>query len=190
MEHEPYYYPIFAFYHNTGTRMGEAVGLLWSKVRWDNNTVLLDMAVRKGRVGNMKHQQIRKIQLKPAVMKMLQAHHRQQIKDGTHDSQGRVFPSRKGGWMPQSTLDNVNRRISRKAGLPYLNIHGTRHTFATTAIENGVDLPTVGGYLGHHDLRITQTIYSHLVVRGIDDDRMPAEMGDRKKTDKVIPIRR
>ena len=84
----------------------------------------------------------------------------------------------------------MNRRISRKTGLPYLKVHGTRHTFATKAIENGVDLATVGQYLGHHDLRITQTIYSHLVVDEIDADQMPAEMGERKKTDKVIPLKR
>ncbi len=170
--------------------MGEAVGLLWSKVRWDNNTALLDMAVRKGRAGKMKHQKVRKLRLKPEVVQMLSGHRRQQIKDGTHDPSGPVFSSTKGGWMPQSTLDNVNRWISRKTGLPYLKVHGTRHTFATKAIENGVDLATVGQYLRHHDLRITQTIYSHLVVHEIDADQMPAGMGNREEGDKVIPIKR
>ena len=37
-------------------------------------------------------------------------------------------------------------------GLPHVRFHDIRHTFATRAIEQGIDVATVAGLLGHADV--------------------------------------
>lgn len=44
--------------------------------------------------------------------------------------------------------------------LPYLNIHGFRHTHATLLLSNGVELKQVAERLGHNDITITANIYA------------------------------
>lgn len=39
--------------------------------------------------------------------------------------------------------------------------HGLRHTFATTLIENKIDVKTVSTILGHSDVGTTLNIYVH-----------------------------
>ena len=43
-----------------------------------------------------------------------------------------------------------------------LNIHCSRHTFATLQLEHGTDIYTVKDMLGHTNVRTTQ-IYGHIV---------------------------
>ncbi|MEI3296387.1 tyrosine-type recombinase/integrase [Dysosmobacter welbionis] len=40
-------------------------------------------------------------------------------------------------------------RVLKRAGLPKVRFHDLRHTFATLALQNGVDIKTVSGMLGH-----------------------------------------
>ena len=47
------------------------------------------------------------------------------------------------------------------AGLPALRIHDCRHSFASFAINPGVDLYSVGKLLGHRDFKSTAR-YSHV----------------------------
>ena len=39
-------------------------------------------------------------------------------------------------------------RVLKRAGLPKVRFHDLRHTFATLALQNGVDIKTVSGMLG------------------------------------------
>ena len=52
-------------------------------------------------------------------------------------------------------------RLLEKLGLPHVNFHGLRHTFATRLIENGADYKTVSELLGHASVNITLNLYVH-----------------------------
>jgi integrase len=52
-------------------------------------------------------------------------------------------------------------RIRAQAGLDHVRLHDLRHSFASLAISAGVPLATIGGLLGHKDLKSTQR-YAHL----------------------------
>ncbi len=42
--------------------------------------------------------------------------------------------------------------------------HELRHTFATVALQNGVDIKTVSGMLGHYSAGFTLDIYAHVTT--------------------------
>jgi site-specific recombinase XerD len=52
-------------------------------------------------------------------------------------------------------------RVMQQAGLHDVTFHTLRHTFASHAVMNGVDLFTVGKLLGHRTIQQTQR-YAHL----------------------------
>ena len=50
------------------------------------------------------------------------------------------------------------------AGIPDANFHALRHTFATLALQNGVDIKTVSGMLGHFSAGFTLDTYAHVTT--------------------------
>ena len=75
-----------------------------------------------------------------------------------------VFPSPTGGPMsPDSVLHMLHRALNR-AGLPKVRFHDLRHTFATQALQNGVDIKTVSGMLGHFSTGFTLDTYAHVTT--------------------------
>lgn len=50
---------------------------------------------------------------------------------------------------PDSVL-HMLQRVLKRAGLPRIRFHDLRHTFATMALQNGVDVKTVSSMLGHY----------------------------------------
>ena len=53
------------------------------------------------------------------------------------------------------------RRLVRRLGLLEVSFHTLRHTFASHAVMNGVDLYTLARILGHRDIKMVQR-YAHL----------------------------
>ena len=56
---------------------------------------------------------------------------------------------------------NLHKKILKDAGLPHIRFHDLRHTFATIALQNGVDVKTVSNMLGHYDAGFTLRTYTH-----------------------------
>ncbi|WP_330656441.1 tyrosine-type recombinase/integrase [Acutalibacter muris] len=61
---------------------------------------------------------------------------------------------------PYSTV-TPHKRILKSTGLSYINSHALRHTFATAALQNGVDVKTVSSMLGHYNAGFTLRTYTH-----------------------------
>ena len=74
-----------------------------------------------------------------------------------------MFPSPKTGEMyhPDSVVNN-HKKILKDAGLEHLRFHDLRHTFATLALQNGIDVKTVSSMLGHFDAGFTLRTYTHV----------------------------
>ena len=53
-------------------------------------------------------------------------------------------------------------RVLKRAGLPKVRFHDLRHTFATLALQNGVDVKTVSGMLGHFSAGFTLDTYAYI----------------------------
>ena len=52
--------------------------------------------------------------------------------------------------------------ILKHAELPLIRFHDLRHTFATMALENGMDIKTLSAMIGHISSETTLNIYSHI----------------------------
>ena len=64
-------------------------------------------------------------------------------------------------YHPDSVV-NIHKKILKDAGLEHLRFHDLRHTFATLALQNGVDVKTVSSMLGHFDAGFTLRTYTHV----------------------------
>ena len=60
------------------------------------------------------------------------------------------------------TVARIHKRILRDAGLEGCRFHDLRHTFATVALQNGVDIKTLSGMLGHYSSGFTLDTYTHV----------------------------
>ena len=58
-------------------------------------------------------------------------------------------------------LKRKTTKILKEAGLEHIRFHDLRHTFATLALQNGVDVKTVSAMLGHSSAGFTLATYTH-----------------------------
>ena len=49
----------------------------------------------------------------------------------------------------------------KKNNIPYKNFHALRHTFATNAVNIGMDVKSIADILGHSNVMITVNRYAH-----------------------------
>ena len=61
-------------------------------------------------------------------------------------------------------LPDILHRVLKRAGLPRVRFHDLRHTFAMLALQNGVDIKTVSGMLGHFSAGFTLDTYAHITT--------------------------
>lgn len=72
----------------------------------------------------------------------------------------------RGHWPPQATKWTVSKAVKaayREVGLGHARLHDLRHSAASEMINQGVDLYTVGGVLGHKSA-VSTARYAHLAV--------------------------
>ena len=75
-----------------------------------------------------------------------------------------VFPSPNGGPISPDSVRHMLHRVLKRAGLPAMRFHDLRHTFATLALQNSVDIKTVSGILGHFSAGFTLDTYVHVTT--------------------------
>lgn len=54
--------------------------------------------------------------------------------------------------------------LLKKLGIPHKGFHATRHTFATRALECGMDVKSLSEILGHNDPTVTLKRYAHSML--------------------------
>nr|WP_272945944.1 tyrosine-type recombinase/integrase [Halocynthiibacter namhaensis] len=70
--------------------------------------------------------------------------------------------------MGSNEIDKLWPVIKKAAHLDNLRLHDLRHSFASIAINNGIELRSIGGLLGHSDINTTAG-YAHLDKKAEQD---------------------
>ena len=169
--------PMFYLELVSGLRKGELVALLWSDLDIKNRTISVSKQYVRNPNGELTlsrpktETSVRKVSIpQEAVDLLIQEHNK-------HPDNPYMFPSSATGEMyyPDSVV-TLHKKILKDAGLPHIRFHDLRHTFATVALQNGVDVKTVSNMLGHYDAGFTLRTYTHATRQA--QDQAAATMGE------------
>ena len=180
------YLPAWLFLATSGSRRGEVLGLKWDDIDLDAATAIMSRQVTmvdhrvvikelpKTKAGHT-------ISLDAGTVEMLVNHRERQgeirrlLGAGYHDD-GWIFCRPDGTplhpelfsrqFLPMHQTYNTAHLDEL---LPRLKLHGLRHTWATLALQEGIDIHVVSDRLDNSSNNITSEIYTH-VTRPMQSD--------------------
>ena len=101
-----------------------------------------------------------------------------------------MFPGPTGGPISPDSVLHILHPVLKRAGLPRVRFHDLRHTFAMLALQNGVDIKTVSGMLGHFSAGFTLDTYAHVTTAAQKEAARTMEKspdGGNLKDEKINP---
>ena len=151
----------------TGIRIGELLGLTWDDVNLEQGIIKVTKTVYRKKNENGMWQicidtpktraSNRVIPLPEYIISMLR-------EDKKIARCPYVVENKRGEQMSIRSYQYIFEKITEKAGVRKLNFHALRHTFATRAIECGMDIRTVADIMGHENASITLNRYAHCLL--------------------------
>ena len=149
----------------TGLRRGELLGLKWQDVDWKNGIIKVRRQVARidGEIVEAPlktKNSYRAVTISPQAIEVL----KQQKAKTKELKEPYIFPSPNGGPISLDSVNNMLKRVLERTGIPKVRFHDLRHTFATIALQNGVDSKTVSGMLGHFSAGFTLDTYAHVTT--------------------------
>ena len=181
---------VAAFY---GFRRGEVLGLKWDAIDFERGTISVIRTVTTITVGGKQteiEQQSAKTKSSLRTLPLIGSFREYflQVKEAqelnkqacgncyNHEYDGFVFVDELGERMRANYLTSAFPKFLEDHGLRRMRFHDLRHTFATLALENGMDVKTLSAMLGHVSAATTLDIYTHITD---DMQRAAAENIDR-----------
>lgn len=169
----------------TGIRLGELLGLRWEDVDVQGRRLYIRRTLNRLNktkkptnpgepsteivIQSPKSQNsIRTIPLLPQVLQDLQGWKRVQQNDrlvagdAYHDS-GFLVTSSLGTYVEPRTFKDYYNQILSLSGMRHFTFHALRHTFASRAMEQGMDAKTLSVILGHASVSFTLDTYAHVL---------------------------
>lgn len=165
----------------TGMRIGEVLGLQWRDIDFTERKLYIRRTVNRLKkvdsctdskkteivVGTTKSaKSVRDIPFNAAVEEFLKNYKKLSMKNMNVRQLGStdfVVAFSRGKPAEPKSLQKCFRRIAESAGISGASFHSLRHTFATRAIEKGVDVKTLSILLGHADVGTTLNRYAHVL---------------------------
>ena len=158
----------------TGMREGEALGLMWDCVDFDQGTILIDKQLQREKkkggqylFAPLKNDKSRTITPAPWVIELLRQHRAQQAQARLQagiawENSGLVFTDDLGHHLAFATVLKNFKAVVASIGLPQVRFHDLRHSYAVAAIRSGDDIKTVQSNLGHATAAFTLDVYGHV----------------------------
>lgn len=204
----------YALILETGLRTGEMIGLTWDAIDWDNHTLTVNKTLefrhkqKTWRAAPPKSQtSYRTIPLTSRayniLLKLKEMRKTQKMSEEL--SQVLTFTDRRTGQtsslvmsdlifinfrtgMPakNSSYDTHLYKLCEIAGIPPFSMHTLRHTYATRAIESGMQPKVLQKLLGHSSIKTTMDTYVH-----VTDDSMSkaVQLFEASNTTAEIPLK-
>ncbi len=168
------YAPVWTFLVTTGCRRGEALGLRWNDLELDaspphatirQTVTSIDHAIHIA--PSTKTGRGRRVDLDQRTVGVLRTHKAAQAEErllmgAGYRDHGLVFALPDGRpYNPEYVSREFSRRVARTS-VPRIRLHDLRHTWASLALAEGVDVKVVSERLGHSSTTITRDIYQHV----------------------------
>lgn len=191
----------------TGIRIGELLGLRWEDIDFTASKMYIRRTLNRLNktkkptvpgeptteivIQTPKSQNsIRSIPLLPAVLEDLRVWRNIQMQDkavagDAYQESGYIVTNELGGYIEPRTFRDYYLQILTIAGLRHFKFHALRHTFASRALEQGMDSKTLSAIMGHYSVSFTLDTYAHV----LDDHKQVgmALMGDLFEMQPSVP---
>ena len=169
---ESCFYPAVAFAVYTGARRGEVLGLRWSDIVLEANTVTIRRSLTRTHSKGLffkepKNGKARTITMPCTLSAILkqrrtaQDNERQTLGTGYKDDD-LVFARPDGSLVNPRNFGNRVIELAVRAKVTPITAHCLRDTHASLLAKKGVPLEVVSKRLGHTDIRITAERYLHV----------------------------
>lgn len=169
----------------TGLRKGELLALQWCDLCEEKKTLKINKTLNRLMVvdnpdSNQKTEIVigstktnsstREIPLFDKLFEDLMHHKERQIAQKlavgrTHRETDYIITSTDFSYLDPKNYEKLFQRVCEKAGISDVHIHTIRHTFATRALENGVDVYALSKLLGHAQPSTTLNKYGHALPK-------------------------
>lgn len=142
----------------TGLRIGELLALTWEDVDFNKSEVSISKSCYCGKHGRMvdrvktEHSE-RVIPLSRQILKILRSMKKESDCEYVISSHGKPITTR--SYQRNFEILQDKLHIARRG------FHALRHTFATRALECGMDVKTLSEIMGHKNSAITLNRYAH-----------------------------
>lgn len=172
---------MFVLMTTTGCRLGELLGLRWEALDLERGEMRITSVLKEVKgtrwLDNPKTPRSRRtIPLTDLAVDLLRQHEVDQRNErlphgDSWNKDHLVFCTTTGRCYTRTNwrLQHYERLVA-KAGLPYINPHGIRHTAATLLLLAGVQPHVVSEMLGHASVGFTLSTYGHVLA----EMRLPA----------------
>ena len=163
-----WYLELFELQILTGMRVGEACALHWSDVSGSSIHIHATMSAGEYSVAPKTDSSNRRIPITPPIRKALMS---QRAKTMAMYGVARIakdkpvfcLMTRADGYVNGQALNTVLHRACEAIGIDDIGTHAFRDTFATRAIEQGIQPNTLKEILGHSSITMTMDLYAHVM---------------------------
>lgn len=155
-----------------GLRKGEALGLTWSDVDLDAGLVTIRQSLRR-RAGKLVDGKVKTpasgatLAVPAPLVAVLAEHRAQQLKARLAapiwSDPDRVFTTGHGTPLEPRNVNREWASVCASAGVAPIRPHDLRHSMATFALHQGVELKTIQTMLRHSRFATTADLYTHVL---------------------------
>ena len=150
---------VIALYY--GLRRSEVIGLKWSAIDFERNTIKINHTVVKNITIEAKDStktasSKRMFQLIPEVKDILLELYEKRPKNSEY-----IFVWEDGRTFRPDYVTRGFQRVLKAKKLPKMRFHDLRHSTASILFDMGWSLEDVKNWLGHTDIETTSNIYLH-----------------------------
>ena len=150
----------------TGLRIGELLALTWADIDFANGLMKVEKEAYRYKQNGTWHTIIDKPKTKSSIRviplsKTLLVKLKELKKNSNYEH---IISTNKNTVVDTRSYQKTYKRILKKLNIPYKNFHSLRHTFATRAVEVGIDVKSLAEIMGHKNPTITLQRYTHSLL--------------------------